>query len=261
MSLVNFLIEGVSWLLLIVIAIFIITWLYDFLKGRTIETFVMSITPASNRLYKAKRISSEEIVIALDRKKRITKYVGVEPWICDVKKHPSREISRLKVVELYFLQEGKPYVHSSPIDPTFVSQERKLKVLIERGFYQIVVDKLTDEQKNIRIHPDWELSKYVCSDEIPLERIPEIQRHPKTQEQILVLECSDVDFCRADYKHAMHIDAYNEFQVSSKYGFMLNKLTKMALVFSMIAIVYFVIRWNFLIDVLVVFSDILRVIF
>jgi len=182
--------------------------------SKNLPVFVFHFSEGFHYFEEATITSAENITVASGE----TIYCGVPPAIFFPKGHPNNKISWKKVVNLYFHKIGEPFCRASPIDATFVSRARKQQILIERGFYQIVDDvKAKNSEMLMKGIP-----RYIgSSDVLPNEKII---THPVTQKQIVCLDITDMDFCRADYGNALMIDEIAEFHKASKHA---NAISKM----------------------------------
>lgn len=188
-------------------------------QKKRIETIVCELHSTDHRFLRAKRISAEILEVEdLDYQL----YVGVEPILFDTRNHPCRWLRRLKTVKLFFYRFGEPFVRLPLIPPyngSFLNPEKKLSTLLERGKYQIIVDKniydskLSKEKKEAVVMPKWPL--YLSKDSLSPSELKRVILHPSTGETILPCYLSDMDFARDDYGANIKKNMFVDFTAAS----------------------------------------------
>lgn len=233
---------------LVVLVIIQRIWKFLFGKKR-IKTLVLEETPASYDFYPAKRISSDTLRVKYKRKHEVDYYCAVEPTLTDLSDFPVRKIKKLGICNLYFHQQNKPFVHQSPIVDQIVNPERKNKILYERGFYHIVKpEAYITEHKLAEIpafpnYPDHPWKKYIAEEKLTSKHL-ETQDTNEKREVIVYFPCSDVDFCREDFKLNVHIRIFEHFNNAGGKLSFLSSVNRYYLILFVSLVLYAIVRFD-----------------
>lgn len=200
---------------------------------KSLPVLVMHITEGYHYFEHAHFSSGENLILESGK----SLYCGVKGTLFIPKNHPDFSISHIKVALLFFHKIGDPFVISEPINCLVVSEERKQQVLIERSCYYVIVESLTDTQKQEQLTAKIPLKE---EKSLTIEEKKRIILHPKTQQKILMFQLTDVEFCRSDFVNALLVDEIGEFEKVSKNHFKLSKLSSYLLLgVTTICVFYF----------------------
>ena len=216
------------------------------------DTLLMIFSGNTWRFEPCKQVTSE----LLEVNKKLV-YCGVEPLLMNVEKMPDFGQNHKKYVNVYVLKEYYPFVYKTPIDKTIIDLQRKNEVLLERGFYQILVDKLPADIEVKTVENGKESKKKQQQEIMPSFARYRLLSSVETQDlariiilksgvQILPCEISDIDFCFRDFCQSLINNEWNEFVASNTGNSSGHELRKLMVTSGFITVGFLAIRMNFL---------------